>query len=72
MKWMECRAAQQYPDWSLPVRGAWIEMMSAYSLSLKRVSLPVRGAWIEIPTGMSCLPAQRSLPVRGAWIEIPA
>ena len=34
---------------SLPVRGAWIEILlflpSLYSLA----SLPVRGAWIEIP-----------------------
>ena len=34
---------------SLPVRGAWIEMRSAFmpGISASR-SLPVRGAWIEI------------------------
>ena len=34
--------------WSLPVRGAWIEIVADLSrLKLWR-SLPVRGAWIEI------------------------
>ena len=35
--------------WSLPVRGAWIEMSSsACACSGSIASLPVRGAWIEI------------------------
>ena len=33
---------------SLPVRGAWIEMVSQRSMSSSSPSLPVRGAWIEI------------------------
>ena len=34
--------------WSLPVRGAWIEIgLWLYSISVLE-SLPVRGAWIEM------------------------
>ena len=33
---------------SLPVRGAWIEMILLVVLSRLLWSLPVRGAWIEI------------------------
>ena len=33
---------------SLPMRGAWIEMLSSFISSLLRKSLPMRGAWIEI------------------------
>ncbi len=33
---------------SLPVRGAWIEILRVVGQSAKVVSLPVRGAWIEI------------------------
>ncbi len=33
---------------SLPVRGAWIEMLAARPAADENVSLPVRGAWIEI------------------------
>ena len=33
---------------SLPVRGAWIEMVSRMKSPPKGTSLPVRGAWIEI------------------------
>ena len=56
---------------SLPVRGAWIEILPARGWKAAAKSLPVRGAWIEIAiAGTKCwiLP---SLPVRGAWIEIP-
>ena len=34
---------------SLPVRGAWIEMLIIMPPDCSGVSLPVRGAWIEIP-----------------------
>ena len=50
---------------SLPVRGAWIEMIRLVLLQLPLSSLPVRGAWIEI-----ALQRSASLPSRGAWIEI--
>ena len=36
--------------WSLPVRGAWIEMLDAAENEGENASLPVRGAWIEIGT----------------------
>ena len=37
---------------SLPVQGAWIEIMSAgHSGCSKKPSLPVQGAWIEIIAG---------------------
>ena len=56
---------------SLPVRGAWIEILSSGGLSRSAMSLPVRGAWIEIVWKYPCiLPCDPSLPVRGAWIEI--
>ena len=35
---------------SLPVRGAWIEMMRDRLIPRSGLSLPVRGAWIEICT----------------------
>ena len=34
--------------WSLPVRGAWIEMLLARCAKHVIQSLPVRGAWIEM------------------------
>ena len=33
---------------SLPVRGAWIEIIAEPLHGVEQVSLPVRGAWIEI------------------------
>ena len=57
---------------SLPVRGAWIEIVRSCRALYPRQSLPVRGAWIEMRSGFSAPRFQsRSLPVRGAWIEIP-
>ena len=41
------------PRTSLPVRGAWIEILSfLHSAGVAR-SLPVRGAWIEIASRSS-------------------
>ena len=35
---------------SLPVRGAWVEiLLAAVISSALPLSLPVRGAWVEIP-----------------------
>ena len=34
---------------SLPVRGAWIEILLGGNGQRQAVSLPVRGAWIEMP-----------------------
>ena len=33
---------------SLPVRGAWIEIVISATCVPRALSLPVRGAWIEI------------------------
>ena len=33
---------------SLPVRGAWIEIVISIVVDYRLQSLPVRGAWIEI------------------------
>ena len=44
-----CIDFSRYSLLSLPVRGAWIEMLGVIrSLFMVRSSLPVRGAWIEI------------------------
>ena len=37
------------PAWSLPVRGAWVEMFASSISSQITESLPVRGAWVEMP-----------------------
>ena len=42
--WASCSAASK----SLPVRGAWIEIVTRRGRIRKVRSLPVRGAWIEI------------------------
>ena len=56
---------------SLPVRGAWIEILAARRHSSEQYSsLPVRGAWIEIIAEPLHGVEQVSLPVRGAWIEM--
>ena len=36
---------------SLPVRGAWIEILPVTDAAVAIMSLPVRGAWIEIISG---------------------
>ena len=41
---------------SLPVRGAWIEIVNLAVSAMYDMSLPVRGAWIEIKP-MNCSPA---------------
>ena len=39
-------------QWSLPARGAWIEIGNFFAVVYqKELSLPARGAWIEINTG---------------------
>ncbi len=55
---------------SLPVRGAWIEILLDYIPPLTLRSLPVRGAWIEMLFMPMRIRKHKSLPVRGAWIEI--
>ena len=55
---------------SLPVRGAWIEIVKRWITSAFCASLPVRGAWIEMIQSWIVSYHCASLPVRGAWIEI--
>ena len=56
---------------SLPVRGAWVEILQIPCKSILMWSLPVRGAWVEIKRGCKrALQKLVSLPVRGAWVEI--
>ena len=59
-----------FPAGSLPVRGAWIEIVDRLPANIKKLSLPVRGAWIEISLTVTFGVIRMSLPVRGAWIEM--
>ena len=57
--------------WSLPVRGAWVEIRDGHRMQeLVGKSLPVRGAWVEILLSGISNELITSLPVRGAWVEI--
>ena len=51
---------------SLPVRGAWIEMMYSSSMVRTSVSLLVRGAWIEIKWETANLAARTVAPRAGS------
>ena len=64
--WSESRKGKG----SLPVRGAWIEIVLFYACIPHVRSLPVRGAWIEITKEERKAYTLASLPVRGAWIEM--
>ena len=56
---------------SLPVRGAWVEIVNRHAVRLEYTSLPVRGAWVEMDgCGVQTKREKVSLPVRGAWVEI--
>ena len=40
---------EYYYNWSLPARGAWIEMFTlVFDRAFEFGSLPARGAWIEM------------------------
>ena len=52
---------------SLPVRGAWIEMLRhLYQYRARFPSLPVRGAWIEIAMFFLLSAAGRVAPRAGS------
>ena len=71
MKW-QIDAIEVAAVASLPVRGAWIEMLKRFERLLHGFqSLPVRGAWIEMRQMRKLRTGSQSLPVRGAWIEMP-
>ena len=57
-------------DKSLPVRGAWVEIILETVASSHHGSLPVRGAWVEMLPQLIATFVSGSLPVRGAWVEI--
>ena len=60
---------------SLPVRGAWIEMLYFPLTSLSNSSLPVRGAWIEIASTKSfaaTLPCRSPCGERGLKYRLRA
>ena len=70
---MKCRLVRNGVEvaLSLPVRGAWIEILIMKTVRISVESLPVRGAWIEITSyALYFAPGAVSLPVRGAWIEM--
>ena len=47
---MKCVPAAAFAAFrlSLPVRGAWVEILSEWQALDAAASLPVRGAWVEI------------------------
>ena len=47
MKYTRLKLERVY-DTSLPVRGAWVEILINIIQCITSVSLPVRGAWVEI------------------------
>ena len=55
---------------SLPVRGAWVEIVPNFGSLWSTMSLPVRGAWVEIIIPCGVEQVELSLPVRGAWVEM--
>ena len=69
MKFTE-QASIQTSIQSLPVWGAWIEMIYYIIDKIINTSLPVWGAWIEILNVQLLEISLMSLPVWGAWIEI--
>ena len=58
------------PSGSLPLRGEWIEILTASTPGRCGMSLPLRGEWIEIGKEGRGLLYEWSLPLRGEWIEI--
>ena len=52
--------------WSLPTRGAWIEILALVYRSATLTSLPTRGAWIEIKSFLTITRSQRVAPHTGS------
>ena len=58
-------------DWSLPVRGAWIEIVCVGKEQINRVRRsPCGERGLKSQHGRWALLPLQSLPVRGAWIEM--
>ena len=53
------------PLWSLPARGAWIEIADNPDRGGEEWSLPARGAWIEIWNGPQVMEGQNSRSPQG-------
>ena len=51
---------------SLPVRGAWIEIVNLAVSAMADMSLPVRGAWIEITSAPHHLHFMPVAPCEGS------
>ena len=60
------------PCTSLPLLGAWIEIIGKSCHTDLVGSLPLLGAWIEIAKALELVRQFLSLPLLGAWIEIIA
>ena len=59
--------------WSLPVRGAWIEMKMSITLSIVTIGRsPCGERGLKCTAVEECAQVGESLPVRGAWIEMSA
>ena len=54
---------------SLPVRGAWIEIVATVEEDNRRASLPVRGAWIEIKTARLCIKTVYNVAPRAGSVD---
>ena len=56
-----------YDATSLPVRGAWVEILASGQVTSYKVgSLPVRGAWVEIVVLACFLLLRRVAPRAGS------
>ena len=54
----------------LPLAREWIEIVSAFMVTLTRLVLPLAREWIEIYLLGSCQCPNRVLPLAREWIEI--
>ena len=65
---MKCRTdgSAALLRWSLPVRGAWVEMFYYAILEAIFQSLPVRGAWVEMQNSSAKTPETLVAPRAGS------
>ena len=66
MKSFSTRSTRSNGSSSLPVRGAWIEMLWTVLLASVQWSLPVRGAWIEITLSATFCASTKVAPRAGS------
>ena len=65
MKYVEA-TCERSPSPSLPVRGAWIEILAYKRIYDRVLSLPVRGAWIEMSITGTTRKAECVAPRKGS------